>query len=240
MRNRLLKDIAAMVVALLFVPALAVVLSARPAVAAVEPTDEQVLVDEAQITFRDFQAAPEMEYFREALKEAKGVLIIPNLYKGGLIFGGSGGQGVYLSRDAETGAWMGPAFYNLGSITFGLQIGGQVAEVVILAMTDEAVKAMISPQFRLGGDASIAAGPVGIGVAGSGSLPPAAFVSFARAKGAYAGLTLEGAVVTVDESSNALYYGKSVAPEDILMAGKVESPMAAGLREEVEKAYKCC
>lgn len=207
-------------------------------VAVAGPTEEQVLVDKAQLTFRDFTKAPEMEMFRDALKDARGVMIIPDLFKAGLVFGGSGGEGVYLAKNKETGEWSGPAFYNLGSFTFGLQIGGEKAEVVVLAMTDDAVKAMISPQFKLGGDFSVAAGPVGMGAAGGASLPTAAFISFARAQGAYAGLTLEGAVITVDGKENGVYYGKDVTPEAILMTGEAVSADAAGLREEVRKAAK--
>ncbi len=240
MKKLMLTQVAALAAVLLSVLVLSAFGPARPAAAAAEPTDEQILVDQAQITLRNFQAEPEMKSFREALREAKGVLIVPDMYRAGLVFGGAGGKGVYLSRDEKTGAWMGPAFYNLGSFNFGLQMGGQVAEVVILAMTDEADQAMMSPQFRLGGDLSVATGPVGIGVAGSASLPPAAFVSFARAKGAYVGITLEGTVINVDEGSNAIYYGRQVTPEAILMTGEAVSPNAAGLREAVERAFKCC
>jgi len=176
-------------VAALAALALLVAGAARTAFAAAGPTDQQVLVEQAQITLGEFQAAPEMGYFRDVLKDARGVLIVPTLYKAGLIFGGSGGKGVYLARDKKTGAWRGPAFYNMGSFTFGLQIGGEAEQVIILAMTDGAVKAMLSPQFKLGGDASVAIGPVGVGASGNASLPVAAFVSFARTKGAFAGLT---------------------------------------------------
>jgi lipid-binding SYLF domain-containing protein len=217
--------------------------SVRPAIASDEPTDQQVLVDQAQIAFKDFQNSPNMQWFRDALMDAKGVLIVPSLFKAGLIFGGSGGKGIDLARDAKTGEWMGPAFYNMGSVTFGLQIGGEAQQVIILAMTDEAVKAMLSPQFKLGADASVAAGPVGIGAAGSASLPVAAFVAFAKSKGVYAGLTVEGTVVTVDKDANRAYYGRSVTPEDILVAGEVSTLKAAALREMVGRAAagkKCC
>lgn len=203
------------------------------------PTDEQVLVDQAQITFREFQAAPEMQWFRDALKDAKGVLIVPDMFKAGLMFGGSGGKGVYLAKDAKTGEWSAPAFYNMGAFTFGLQIGGQAAEVIILAMTDEAARAMNSGQFKLGGDVSVAAGPVGAGTGGSAAVPTAAFVSFARAKGAYAGLILEGTVMTVDDESNKVYYGSSVEPSTIF-SGDVGRDRAIEFRKAVGSAAKCC
>jgi len=206
---------------------------------AADITDQQILAERAQLTLSEFRKAPEMGWFRKALKDAKGVLIVPNLVKGGLLLGGSGGKGVYLARDERTGVWKGPVFYNLGSVTFGLQIGVEASQVIILAMTDDAVNAMLSPQFKLGADASVAAGPIGEGASGNVSLPIAAFISFARSKGGYAGLTLEGAVVKPDDEANTAYYGKYVTPEDILLAGDVSTPKAAELREAVERAVKC-
>jgi lipid-binding SYLF domain-containing protein len=211
-----------LLLALFGVTILAVGLS-LPAYAS-EPNEQQVLVDQAEITLRDFQKAPEMSWFREELPKAKGVFIVPSLVKAGFIFGGSGGSGVYFSVDPKTGECRGPAFYDMGSVTFGLQIGAEKAEVVILAMTDDAVNAMLSPQFKLGADASIAAGPVGVGAAGEASpVPAAAFIAFDRAKGAFAGLTVEGGIVAVKGEYNAKYYGKAVSPSDILISGAVPS-----------------
>ena len=187
---------------------------------AAEPNEQQVLVDQAQITLREFKRAPEMTWFRDTLPKAKGVLIVPSLVKAGLIFGGSGGSGVYFAIDQKTGECRGPAFYGMGSFTFGLQAGAEKAEVVILAMTDQAVNAMLSPQFKIGADASVAAGPVGVGTGGQASpLPAAAFIVFTRAQGAFAGLTVEGAIVASKGESNAAYYGKSVNATDILIKG---------------------
>ena len=107
-------------------------------------------------------------------------------------------------------------------------------------MTGNAVKAMLSPQFKLGGDLTVAVGPVGAGASGQASFPPAAFLSFARAKGLFAGLTVEGSIVKSDGEANDAYYGKYVTPEDILLSGEYIAPKASGLREEVAKASKCC
>jgi lipid-binding SYLF domain-containing protein len=209
----------------------------RPAYA-VEPNEQQVLVDQAQITLRDFQKAPEMAWFRDALPKAKGVLIVPGLVKAGLILGGSGGSGVYFSVDKKTGECRGPAFYGMGNVTFGLQIGAEKSEVVILAMTNEAVNAMLSPQFKLGADVSVAAGPVGAGAAGEASpLPAAAFIAFVRSKGVFAGLTVEGGIVAAQGESNARYYGRAVSPADILISGKV-APRGGAICAMIEKRYR--
>jgi len=211
-------DMKRLLAVLLGIAALTVGMSLRAYAA--EPNEQQVLVDQAQIVLRDFQKAPEMDWFRDTLPKAKGVLIVPNLVKAGLIFGGSGGSGVYFSIDQKTGECRGPAFYGMGSFTFGLQAGGEKAQMVILAMTDQAVNAMLSPQFKIGADASIAAGPVGVGTGGQASpMPAAAFIVFSRTQGVFGGLTVEGTIVASKGDSNAAYYGKSVNATDILVTG---------------------
>lgn len=186
---------------------------------AIEPSEPQLLVDEARITLKDFQQAPNMGWFREALRDARGVLVVPRLLKAGLIFGGSGGKGVFFVKDENDAFCKGPAFYNMGSVTFGAQAGGEEAQVVILAMNGDAVNAMLTGQFKLGADMSVAAGPVGVGAARQGQLPTADFIAFSRAKGLFAGLTVEGTVVTVNNDYNLLYYGKAVNPIDIIVGG---------------------
>jgi lipid-binding SYLF domain-containing protein len=168
----------------------------------------------------------------ENLDRAKGVLIFPQIIKGGFIGGGSGGTGVLLVRDEKTGNWSEPAFYTIGSVTFGLQIGGQAEEVVMLAMTQKAIDSLLSSSFKLGADASIALGPVGTGIKASADIPnvTADFLAFTKAKGLYAGLNLEGAVVAVRDSLNSAYYGKDVKPTDILVKKDVSNSRSAELR----------
>ena len=96
----------------------------QPSLAAAA-AEEQGTVDKALVTFRNFMADKEMEWFQKNLKDAKALLIVPNLLKAGFILGGSGGSGVLVARDAKTGNWSQPAFYTVGSVTFGLQIGGE-------------------------------------------------------------------------------------------------------------------
>ena len=212
--------------------------AARPALAE-EPMDEQITVDKAQVALKEFMGDPDMVWMQGALKKAEGILIIPTLYKGGFFLGGSGGNGVFFARDHKTGRWNGPAFYNLGSVTFGLQIGGEAAQVIILAMNESAVKALLSPSVRLGADIGIAAGPVGAGASGSSTFVAQPFLSFARAKGAYAGLILEGAVLNTDTGGNkAYYFSQKVKVEDILLTGEAYTDRARGLREAVAEAGK--
>ena len=169
------------------------------------------------------------------MNEALGLMIVPELVKGGFVVGGSGGGGVLLLKDEEKGGWSQPAFYTIGSVTFGLQIGGEKSEVVMFVRTHRGAESFLSSSFKLGGDASIATGPVGVGAK---SNVAADIFSFSRSKGAYAGLSLEGAVVKTRDEWNSTYYGKEVRPIDILIRGEVSNPNSSGLVSAVERAAR--
>ena len=198
----------------------------------------QLLVDRARITLSDFMSDPNYLWLHNNIKSAKGVLIFPEVIKAGFIWGGAGGTGVFLARDERTGTWSEPAFYTVGSVTFGLQIGGEASEVVMLAMTQKAIDSMFSSSFKLGGEASVALGPVGTGAKAQADLPSvtADFLTFAKAKGLYAGLNLEGAVIAVRDSLNTTYCGRDVRPADIIVRKDCSNREADRLREALRKA----
>jgi len=227
-RHKFVKGFCVMLVSTFFVG----LLFAAPASA---QSDEQLLVDKARITFESFMTDSNMSWFKEHLKEAKGVLIVPSLLKAGFIFGGSGGSGVLLVNDAKKGQWSQPAFYTIGSVSFGLQIGGEAAEVIMLVRTQKAVDKLLTSSFKLGGDTSIAVGPVG---GGAKSNVVADILSFSRSQGAFAGLALDGSVITVRDKWNAAYYGKPASPVDILVTHSVSNPGSAELRKTVANAAK--
>lgn len=198
----------------------------------------QGLVDKARITFNDFMHDSNYVWLHENIDHAKGILIFPQVIKGGFIWGGSGGTGVLMVRGQRTGNWSEPAFYTVGSVTFGLQIGGEAAEVVMLAMTQKAIDSLLSSSVKLGGDASVALGPVGTGAKANAGIPDvtADFVSFAKTKGLYAGLNLEGSVVGVRDSLNKAYYGRDVRPVDIIVKHTVSNRGADELRATLKRA----
>jgi lipid-binding SYLF domain-containing protein len=209
--------------------------SNTPATAA-DKEEVQILVDRAQATFKDFMHDSNYSWLQKNLEGAKAVLIFPEVLKGGFIWGGSGGTGVLLVRDGRTGNWSQPAFYTMGSVTFGLQIGGEASEVLVLAMTQKAVDSLYSSSFKLGGDVSVAAGPVGAGAKANAGIPNvmADFLTFTKAKGLYGGLNLEGAVIAVRDSLNEAYYGRAVRPVDIVEKHRVANTGSAGLRESLK------
>jgi SH3 domain-containing YSC84-like protein 1 len=221
--------VGALVLALTFT-----IISIQPVLAA-DPVAQQGTVDKALVTYRSFMADKDMQWFRNNLKDVRALLIVPNLLKAGFILGGSGGSGVLVARDPNTGSWSQPAFYTVGSVTFGLQIGGEAAEVIMMIRTQKAMDALYTTEFKLGGDASVAAGPVGIG---SEANVTADVVSFAKAKGLFAGLNLEGSIIKVSSDSNSAYYGKAVSPLDIIVKHAASNEGSAKLLEELKKPVK--
>ena len=200
---------------------------------AAEPIEQQGLVDNARVTFESFMKDKDYSWLKENLNQAKGFIIIPSLLKAGFVIGGSGGSGVLIVKNHKTGQWSQPAFYTLGSGTFGLQIGAEAAEVIMMVRTQKAVDALFTSSFKLGGDTSIAVGPVG---AGAKSNIVADILSFTRTKGAYAGVSLEGSVVKTKDKWNKAYYGKAVSPVDIIVKGSVSNSGSKALRTSVTKA----
>jgi SH3 domain-containing YSC84-like protein 1 len=204
--------------------------------AADDRQEAEQLVEKAKFTLDDFMSDKNMDAFHDLLKRAKGIFIAPQVLKGAFIIGASGGTGVLFAWDEKEKSWAGPAFDTVGGASFGFQIGGQASEVILLAMTDRGVTAFLSNSLKLGADVGVAAGPVGAGVAASSANLSADILTFARSKGLYGGVSLDGAVMAVRGSLNDAYYGRKVTPTDILVRRDVSNPQAAGLLQSVRKA----
>jgi lipid-binding SYLF domain-containing protein len=200
--------------------------------AAQDAAEAQELLDKARKTVEDFKADPDIPWFRDHVPDAKAVMVVPVLIKGGFIIGGSGGHGALLWRDRAAGGWSYPAFYFMGAVSFGLQIGGEAAEVVLMAMTEKGKDAFLSTEFKLGADVSVAAGPVGAGAQAA----TVDVLSFSRSKGLFGGLTVEGAVIEPRDDWNQAYYGKAVRPVDILVRGAARNAGAEPLRRALVRA----
>jgi lipid-binding SYLF domain-containing protein len=206
----------------------------QPAMGPASTADQDKLVADAQVTFNNFLRDPDQTWIQDNLGRARAILIAPQIVRAGFIFGGSGGRAVLVARDGRT--WAGPAFYDLATASVGFQAGVDVSEAVILVMTDKGLNSLLSSSFKIGGDASIAAGPVG---AGAKSTITADLVSFTRSKGVYGGLNLDGTVVHSNGDWDAAYYGRSgVLPPDILIRKTVQTPKAQPLLAEVARATR--
>jgi SH3 domain-containing YSC84-like protein 1 len=209
------------------------VLLALPALAQSQlsrDVDPQQVIDDAQRTLQDMTMHPDFEPLRAELQTARGVLIFPRVIRGGFFVGGSGGLGVFLAYDEERGDFSPVGFYSLGSVSLGLQFGGEVAEVVMVARTQRAVDSLFASAFRLGGDASVAAGPVGVGRRASVT---ADFLSFARSRGAFVGLSLDGSMLRVRDDFNEVYYDRAVRPVEIIQSRLVDNPGTLPLRGDL-------
>lgn len=200
-----------------------------------EPVKQQLLVDQARITFKSFMVDKDMAWFREHMHKAKGFLIIPDLLQGAWFIGGSGGRGVLVVKDKTTGDWSQPTFYTIGSLSFGIQFGGEKSEIIMMVFTQKGLDRLYSSSFKFGGDATIAAGPVGGGAKADVMTD---FVSFVRSKGAYAGISMEGAIVKVNGDWNQAYYGKKVSPVGIVEKKLVSNPGSAELLNTVQNSFK--
>ena len=164
--------------------------------------DPQAHIVASEATLSNFLRDPDMDWLQRNFGRAKAVIITPEIVKAGFIFGGSGGRALVVARDPKSGKWVGPAFYAMATASVGFQAGISVAEGVTLVMTDKGFNSLLATSFKIGGDASVAAGPVG---AGARSDIVADLITFNRAKGVYGGLNLDGTVVTASDDWNASF-----------------------------------
>ncbi len=209
-------------------------LAAVPSQAQVTQEDLAQRVTKAQFAFRDFQKDARMTWFRENVRYAKGLLIMPVLIKGGFFLGGSGGQGVLLAQDSA-GTWSYPAFYDVVSGSFGLQFGAAGGQVILMIMTERGLRRFLRDKFQLGADASIGVGPEGIGA----KAEIFDIFSFSRIKGLFAGLSIEGGAVVINRTDNQTYYGQpKISPRDILLRRKFKNKQADPLIKTVTDASR--
>ena len=170
----------------------------------------------------EIMAAPEKGIPDEVLEKAKCILVVPHLIKGGFIIGGKHGRGVASCR-TETG-WSAPAFVSIGGGSWGLQIGVEGVDLIMLVMNDRGLQHLLSSKFQISGEGSAAAGPVGRHAsAGTDWKLDSELLTYSRSKGAFAGLTLEGAVIQQDSDSTIAIYGKDPGFEPILR-GNIATP----------------
>ncbi len=202
--------------------------------AASDKSDAREIVTKANLTYNSFMSDKNFTEMRKLSRSAKGIFIAPQVLKGAFVWGLSGGTGVFLVRTSD-GKWTNPAFYTIGSVSFGLQIGGQASEVILLAMTERGVTTLLQSSVKLGGDVGLAAGPYGAGAQAATANISADILAFSRSKGLYGGISLDGAVVDVRDSLNKAYYGKTVTPTDILVKQNVSNAQADKLRASLVK-----
>jgi lipid-binding SYLF domain-containing protein len=173
--------------------------------------------------FKEIMATPDKGVPGDILDKAFCVAVFPQVIKAGFIVGGRGGRGVASCR-TKTG-WSAPAFFDIKGGSFGLQIGAQATDFVLLFMTDDGLNSLLKNKFEMGADASVAAGPVGRQVGAATDLKlNAQILSYSRSKGLFAGLELKGTVITLDEGDMKGAYGAGVTAEQVLKGVKAATP----------------
>ena len=181
-------------------------------------------LENATTVVHEMMGMPDKGIPEEVLEHAKCVAVVPHMVKGGLIFGGKGGKGVATCRTAN--GWSAPAFITISGGNWGLQIGVEAVDLVMIFQNEKGMQRLLSSNFHVGGDASAAAGPVGRHAeAGTDWKMDTEILTYSRAKGAFAGLTLEGASIRQDTDSRHAIYGSNVTTRALLL-GKVTAPSA--------------
>jgi lipid-binding SYLF domain-containing protein len=212
---------------------LAALLAALP-LAARAQTDQQALVDRSTLTVQDMFGGPNASDSLSLLHRAKAAMVCPRVFKAGFILGGSGGACLLVARGPN--GWSSPAFYDIGSGSIGLQAGIEDAQVIFLILTERGLHAILDSQFKIGADASIAVATFGAGVEGSTTAALRAdIVAFAKARGLFAGISLQGSLLAADSDWTRAYYGQPLAPQQIVLQGAGDNPGAAPLREMLAK-----
>jgi lipid-binding SYLF domain-containing protein len=223
---------------LVVLAALIFTLSIGPAARAELRTDQRLA--EAQRVLDSFVNLNEEAIPSWLLDRAYGIVIVPRVIKGAIIFGGRGGKGVMAVRNPD-GSWSNPVFVTLGGASVGLQWGVQATDVILVLMSRKSVEGIAGGKVTLGADASVAAGPLGrtAGAATDATLK-AQVLSYSRSEGLFLGASLEGSVIAVDDKSNELAYGVAgIRPSQILEGKVADAPPTAGaLVDSLSKATR--
>lgn len=179
------------------------------------------LVAEAVQTVRTFRTDDRHTGLLENAANAKAVIIIPSSVRAGFVFGASGGNAAIIAK-GRNGGWSNPSFLRIGSVSFGLQAGGEVSEIILLVMTERGKEQLLSTSVKLGADLSIAAATEGVG----GKVQTTDVLAYSRSKGLYGSISLEGAVLKTHHKWNKAYYERKVTPLDIIGFQNVANPQA--------------
>jgi lipid-binding SYLF domain-containing protein len=222
----------------LCVTALVTVLAlVTPALAQVKENDATKRLGEAGKAFTEIMSADDKAIPGSILDKAECVAIIPGMKKGGFIVGGSFGRGAVSCRSADKKSWGPPAMLEMGGGSVGLQLGASATDVVMLIMNREGMDNLLKDKFTLGGDASVAAGPVGrTATAETDALMKAKILSYSRSSGVFGGVALKGSTLKQDNDANKELYGKPMEAAQIL-SGKVAAPANAGAMNQALAKY---
>ena len=217
---------------------LMLVLAATPALA-MDKFEADLKVQQARLSFLKFMESPDADTPRWLLQRCHGVALFPGMIKAGFIVGGNYGSGIVVKRLPD-GSWSGPAFFEMGGASLGLQIGASSTDVFMVIMTQVGMQAMLKNQVKLGVDASAAAGPVGrdTSAALTGGSLAADVYSYSRSAGLFAGAMVSGAGIEYDQSGTAAYYGAPLSVDQIFKGAKDQPKLPPSAQQLVDTLNK--
>lgn len=195
----------------------------------------QHLVDSSTLTLESLMEGPQGQQTEQFLRKAHAVVLCPNIFRAGFIIGGEGGGCIMAARAAD-GSWSDPAFYTLGSGSFGFQAGVQNAQVLMMVMTTGGLNALLNSQFKIGADAGLTIATLGAGVNGSMSTAlDADILTISKTQGLYGGISLQGSILANDAGAEQSYYGNAQDARAIVVNMQGNNPGANPLRAELTK-----
>lgn len=188
-------------------------------------SEETQRVTEAIKVLQEIMDAGDQSVPRSIMQKAEGIAVFPSLLKGGFIVGGQYGRGIMSARDPKTGAWSSPAFLTITGGSLGAQIGGQAVDLLLVVQNRRGLEQLVSNQFKIGADASVAAGPVGRDASASTDIQMRAqILSYSRTRGLFAGVTLNGTTIRQDRDANDRFYGMGYRTSQIVFEGRGGAP----------------
>jgi lipid-binding SYLF domain-containing protein len=194
------------------------------------------LVETSGVVLSEIQQMPDQSVPEDLMENAAAIAVFPNTISAGLGIGGKYGQGIIMVRK-KRGKWSPPAIFTIAGGSIGFQIGGQASDIVLLIMTERSVEAILKGKFKLGADAAVSAGPVGRDAQAATDAHLGGILSYSRSRGLFAGIKLEGDVITEHWDGNEELYGKKLSAEEILVEGKAKMPESADDVLKILKQY---
>lgn len=217
-----------------------VVVALSIATLSAQSSDETRRINDAVLVLQEIMAAGDKAVPQSIMEKAAGIAVFPSLLKGGFVVGGQRGHGVLSVRNKKDGTWSAPAFLTITGGSIGAQIGGQAIDLILVVQNDRGLEQLVKNQFKLGAEAGVAAGPVGREAAAATDIQMRAqILSYSRARGLFAGITLNGATIRQDRDANERFYGTAYRTGQIVFDGLGGSPApAAAWREALAKYAK--
>ena len=205
-----------------------------------QSSDETKRIHDSVLVLQEIMAAGDKAVPQGIMEKAAGIAVFPSLLKGGFVVGGQRGHGVLSVRSKKDGTWSAPAFLTITGGSIGAQIGGQAIDLILVVQNERGLEQLVKNQFKLGAEAGVAAGPVGREAAAATDIQMRAqILSYSRARGLFAGITLNGATIRQDRDANERFYGTAYRTGQIVFDGLGGSPApAAAWREALAKYAK--